>query len=185
MRASRSRSQAGFSMIEMLMAAFILAIGILGLSMLQAMSLRSARGSRSLGSAVELANRTLDQIELEGRLSWLNLTDSSAATPVALTTLQYVGKGTQYLGFQEDTSVSPVVISPVSTGPVATKPTLSGAIRYVATITEGTTGAGTASSAGTGVSSIYGVKVEFADDVNGTGALVVRSVNLTRSIIHG
>ena len=52
----RTRSgQAGFSMIEMLMTAFVLAIGLLGLCMLQAMSLRASRGSRSLETAVQVA----------------------------------------------------------------------------------------------------------------------------------
>jgi prepilin-type N-terminal cleavage/methylation domain-containing protein len=40
--------QAGFSMVEMLMAALILAIGILGVTMMQLMAIRATRGSKNL-----------------------------------------------------------------------------------------------------------------------------------------
>ncbi len=179
---SRRGTQAGFSMVEMLMAAFILAIGILGLSMLQTMSLKAARGSKSLNNAVKLADRMMDQIEAEGRLSWLNITDNNTTPPTALANLQYVGKGTRYLGFQEtlNTSTNLVSIAPATTAPVGTKPSIGGTLRYVATVTEGT-----ATSAGTGKASVYSVTVEFVDDLNKTGAKIVRSVNISRSIIHG
>lgn len=89
-RGDAQPSQAGFSMIEMLMTAFILAIGILGLSMLQVMSLRASRGSRSLTTAVQVGEAVMDQIEMEGRLSWLNITDTKHSPPTALAGLKYV-----------------------------------------------------------------------------------------------
>ena len=76
-----SAAQAGFSMVEMLMAAFIMAVGILGLSALQVMALKATRGSRSLSTAILVAEQVLDRAEMEGRLSWLNLTDRNATSP--------------------------------------------------------------------------------------------------------
>ena len=178
----RRPAQAGFSMVEMLMAAFILAIGILGLATLQAMTLKVTRGGHSLTNAVGAADAIMDQIELEGRLSWLNATSSSAATITPLTTLKYVGKGTQYLGFKEslNTTTNLVTLTPATTTPQASKPALAGNLRYVATITEGT-----ATAAGTGQESNYTILVQFQDDVNRSGTAVVRAVTISRSILHG
>ncbi len=178
------RAQAGFSMVEMLMAAFILAIGILGLSMLQTMSLKASRGSQSLNSAVQVADRVMDQIELEGRLSWLNITSTNYLAPGILPTLTYVGKGTQYLAFQEafDATTNIYTTKPVTVAPEGSKRALSDTVRYVATVTEGTT---TTAPNGTGSVTDYRVTVEFADDVNSAGARIVRTVNIARRIIHG
>lgn len=59
--------QYGFSMVEMLMAAFILAIGILGLTALQTMSLKSSTSSKGLTTGVLVAERVLDEIESNAR----------------------------------------------------------------------------------------------------------------------
>jgi prepilin-type N-terminal cleavage/methylation domain-containing protein len=181
----RRAAQAGFSMVEMLMAAFILAIGVLGLSMLQSMSLKATRGSKSLTNAVQIADRIMDQIESEGRLSWLNLTATNFGPPGALPTLTFVNHGsTQYLGYNEIYSATTnlTTVAPTTAAPVGGKPTLSPTVRYVATIVEGTT---TTVANGTGSTTSYQVTVEFADDVNTAGARTVRSVNISRSIIHG
>jgi len=190
-QSNQQHAQAGFSMVEMLMAAFILAVGILGLTMLQTMSLKASRGSQSLTNALQIADRALDQIENEGRLSWLNITDTNLAVPGTVSGLSYVGKGTQYMGYREEVievedPVDPLIkamqvrLVPATDAPVGSKPALSGAIRYVATITEGA-----ATAAGTGQTSTYSVQVDFADDVNKTGVVVIRTVNISRSIIHG
>lgn len=181
----RRAAQAGFSMVEMLMAAFILAIGILGLSMLQTMSLKATRGSKSLTNAVQIADRIMDQIESEGRLSWLNLTATSFGPPGALPTLTFVNKGsTQYLAFNEayDSTTNISSVAPATSAPVAGKPALSPTVRYVATIVEGTT---TTVAGGTGSTTSYQVTVEFADELNTSGARAVRTVNISRSILHG
>lgn len=68
----RSR-RAGFSMIEFLITAFILAIGILGLTMLQVMSLRASTGSRALNTAVMVGEGVLESIQSEGRQRMLFL----------------------------------------------------------------------------------------------------------------
>ena len=47
-------------MIEMLMTAFILAVGILGLTMLLVMSLKGSRGGRSLTTAVLVGDNVME-----------------------------------------------------------------------------------------------------------------------------
>jgi Tfp pilus assembly protein PilV len=86
-------------MVEMLMAAFILAVGILGLTMLQSLSIKSATGSRGLSSAVLLAERVMDQLEANGRNSRLyaqNFTVPTTAAaftaPVAPATFNFYGR---------------------------------------------------------------------------------------------
>lgn len=170
------RAQAGFSMIEMLMTAFILAVGILGLTMLQTMSLRAARGSQSLTTAVLVAEQVLDQADLEGRLSWLNLTNSNQAAPTLadLPNLRYVtipagGEFVQVFngrGSAVDAgSPDPVVRTPFYT--VTTTRTPSAAAMV------------------TGGISDVNVRVQFADDVDANNAPIQRTVSLTRRIWHG
>ena len=172
MRPRRPNPQAGFSMVEMLMTAFILAIGILGLTLLQVMSMQSSRGGRSLTTAVQLADRVLDQIELEGRLSWLNITDSTSA-PGVLANLNYIGKATipvadydihgDFIGNGLDRNTTPNLYFTVTTTP--------GAQVGAATI---------------GKLNDYTVRVDFVDATNAqTQAPISRSVTLTRRILHG
>jgi prepilin-type N-terminal cleavage/methylation domain-containing protein len=171
-------TQAGFSMIEMLMTAFVLAIGLLGLCMLQAMSLRVSRGSRSLETAVQVAEGVMDQVEMEGRLTWLNTTDSNSSTSntnANLPNLIYLslaqnGTLTQTFNLWGDAPLSS------STDPAAKNPFFTAVTKHVADV--GTNG-------GTGQVSDYSVTVTFSDTVAGSGAAVVRTVNLTRRIIHG
>ncbi len=72
--------QLGFSMVEMLMAAFILAIGILGLTALQTMSVRASTSSRGLTTGVLVAERILDEIEANARNTLLYRRSSPAVT---------------------------------------------------------------------------------------------------------
>lgn len=81
------KAQSGFSLVEMLMAAFILAIGLLGLAMLEILSLRANLGSSSLTTAVTLGNRILDAAAAEGRFSWSNMT---ALAPITLNPARYL-----------------------------------------------------------------------------------------------
>lgn len=172
----RKRSQAGFSMIEMLMTAFVLAVGLLGLCMLQTMSLKASRGSRSLQTAVEVGQAVLDQVEMEGRLSWLNLTDNNgSSTNANLPNLVYIPLAVgaslppQYfnvLGQTPTTSSDPTVSNP-----------------FFTTVTTHVDDAGVAG--GIGQVSDYSVTVTFSDLVNGSGTAVLRTVNLTRRVIHG
>lgn len=65
----RRPSQAGFSMVEMLVTAFVMAVGILGLAMLQTFAIRTRTGSRARDQAVQVGMRILEQAELQGRYS--------------------------------------------------------------------------------------------------------------------
>lgn len=67
--ARRSGLQAGFSLVELLMVAFILAIGLLGLGALQVVSTAQSASSRERGTANLIAHSVLDRVQSEGSLS--------------------------------------------------------------------------------------------------------------------
>jgi prepilin-type N-terminal cleavage/methylation domain-containing protein len=180
----RRKAQTGFSMIEMLMTAFILAIGILGLSMLQVMSLKASRGSRSLTTAVQVGEKVMDQIEMEGRVSWLNITDSNAVaaaiTPVV--TLKYVNLATSDpstpgAGFKETFNIKGQDPQPASTDPADKNPYFTVRTYRLPTVVGGGV---------TGNMDDFTVQVDFVDIVNtSTNAQIHRTVTLTRRILHG
>lgn len=62
-------SAKGFSLIEFLMVAIILGIGLLGLAALTTTAMRSYGGSRSRDAAVALSSSVLDRLSLDGRIS--------------------------------------------------------------------------------------------------------------------
>lgn len=64
-----SGPQAGFSMVEMLLVAFIVAIGLLGLGALQIVSTAQSTSSRERGTANLIGHSTLDRIQAEGAIS--------------------------------------------------------------------------------------------------------------------
>lgn len=69
-------------MIEFLMTAFILAVGILGLTALQSVALTAATRSKGYNGAVAVAGHILEAIESQARQRWLIITnDSTAAFP--------------------------------------------------------------------------------------------------------
>jgi len=65
----RFKAQSGFSMVELLIAAFIFSIGLLGLMALQVSATSHATSSRQRGTAVLLAHNLLDRVVAEGSLS--------------------------------------------------------------------------------------------------------------------
>jgi prepilin-type N-terminal cleavage/methylation domain-containing protein len=165
-------SEAGFSMIEMLMAAFILAIGLLGLAMLQTMSLRASSGSKNLTMAVQLAEQMMDQVELEGRLTYNNATVESSyvGTPPVLTGLQYYNQAAVIKYFNIDPSTGNVVAAAAPTTGGAT-PTFRLALAQAVT-------------AGVGLSDVI-IIVAFIDGYNqATGLPINRTVTITRRILH-
>ncbi len=60
---------AGFSMVEFLMVAVILGIGLLGLTALTTTAMRSYGGSRTRDAAMGLSSSVLDRLSLDGRIS--------------------------------------------------------------------------------------------------------------------
>jgi type II secretory pathway pseudopilin PulG len=165
------RRQAGFSMVEMLMTAFIMAVGIMGLTALMVMSLRAIAGSRRLGTAILVAEQVLDQAELEGRLSRLNIADSSVGTPTPLTGLRYVGL--------EDSgeAVNSFDIRGVGV------PNDSTEIYFRATTTRAQPVSDTVSVRGH--LSALTVVVTFTDEATAAGVAIPRTVRLTRMVSHG
>jgi type IV pilus modification protein PilV len=65
----RRRSERGFSMIELLIVAFIMAIGLMGLFALQVIGVSSGTQSRQRGTASLLAHSLLDRVTSEGLVS--------------------------------------------------------------------------------------------------------------------
>lgn len=72
--------QRGFSMVEMLLAAFIMAIGLLGLTVLQTMSVKVTTSGRTLSTAVLVAEGVLNEIETNARNSLLYRRSSPPTT---------------------------------------------------------------------------------------------------------
>jgi len=180
MRARKScgKGQEGFSMIEMLMTAFILAVGLLGLCMLQIMSLRGSRGSQSLTTAVHVATGVLDEIEMEGRLSWANIGDSSPLKGQDNSKL-----GLQYLTLAKGKSTNPFYFN-IEGNPYdqnSTDPLVKN--QYFTVVVKRENDVGNAS--GFGQVSDFTATVTFYDTVDATQTKVPRQVILYRRITHG
>jgi type IV pilus modification protein PilV len=154
-------NQAGFSMVEMLMAAFILAIGILGLTMLQSLSLRASRGSASRTTAILIANRVMDAIYTDARNSVL--WKQNGADPTNPSGLLVGGVTQQYdnSGNLAATSGAPVIYN-VVTGLTA-EATPVGA-DYV----------------GYGSMGLFTVTVAWTDGVDSKQNPIPRNVSITR-----
>lgn len=69
-RDPRHRRSRGFSMVEFLVAAFIMAIGLLGLTVLQTMAVSQAANGRGRATAVYVANWILQRAQAEGQASY-------------------------------------------------------------------------------------------------------------------
>lgn len=168
---SRASGQAGFSLVEMLMTAFILAVGILGLTMLQVMSMKASRGGRSLTTAVLVGEQLMDRVEMQGRLSYLNRTDTTVKnrsnadfTPANLKYIAQAGPFSDYFD--------------VNGTSVATKTDPN-------KFYEVTTTRADAAVSVDSVISDYTIQIQFWDQVDQANAPIPRTVTLTRRIIHG
>jgi type IV pilus assembly protein PilV len=150
--------QSGFSMVEMLMAAFILAIGLLGLAMLQAMSLRSTTGSKSVTSGILVAERVLDQAQALGRNSLLC---SRTGSTVPTLSPNYFGASvpTQYYDYNGTYNAA--------------------SSYYTVTITPADV---VAAVSGVGGIKLLTVTVSWNEVGNGTGGVISRNVTLSRRI---
>ena len=166
-------AQAGFSMIEMLITAFILAVGLLGLALFQTMTLRVSRGNRNVNTAVMVAEQIVDQAEMEGRLSWLNVTDS-AFTNGSLASLTNI----KYLNL-----TAPLTEAFNSQGGPVNAASADPAVniqRFTAT-----TSLVPATAAVVGNVTTVAVTVSFQETPTGTQTPITRYVYLSRRIVHG
>jgi prepilin-type N-terminal cleavage/methylation domain-containing protein len=162
--------QAGFSMVEMLMAAFILAIGVLGLSMLQVMSARSTTGSRMQTLAIGVGQNILESIDAEARQQRLFRTIDPASTAPALSNYFVTAA-------QPVTATYSVYGTPVNLA--STDPLEKVAIfTATSTCTKDATGASAASG---GVYSFV-VVVNFVDGVNSSGTAATRTQTFRRKV---
>ncbi len=80
-------SQRGFSLIELLMTAFILGIGLLGLAALQTMGIRAFGASRQRDAAAYMASNLLDHFQSQGRIAML-LREAGQPLPATLALIQ-------------------------------------------------------------------------------------------------
>lgn len=172
------REQSGFSMVEMLMAAFVISIGILGIAMLQVMSLKASRGGQNLGIAVQLAEQLMDKVEMEGRLTYLNSNISGYSTPGALgktitqPTLNFELKYINQTQVDQYFSIDPATGKPVQL------PDATGAL-FHATMTQAEVGATTDLSD-------FTIQVVFTDVINpDTQQAITRTATINRRILHG
>lgn len=83
----------GFSMVEFLMAAFILSVGLLGLAALQVSAQSQGLGGRQRGTAAIMAHNLLDTIQAEGALAAGEraLSETGVVTSTGFTYIDPVG----------------------------------------------------------------------------------------------
>lgn len=167
---ARFRTQSGFSMVEMLMVALVMAIGLLGVASMQLVAIKAATGSQNLSTAALVADRIMDQVEVEGRLCWLNQTSSGTVnTGNEPPNLLYFAGGTVPNGVTQSFDIKG---NPVDAGSASTI--------FTATIT----GAAVTSAGGTtGRLADVTVVVQFTDIVQGTQQ-IKRSMTLARRILY-
>lgn len=174
-RSPRRRTQAGFSMVEMLMAALILAIGILGVSLMQVMALKAARGGQSLITATQVGECVLDQVEMEGRLTWLNATNPDLTIHNPVPKLVYLALNETYPVIQTFTIKGQA--------PVATSSDPRDILPFFTVNT--VVGAATTAAGGVGGTSPVTVTVTFQDSTTKAGAPITRTLVLNRTVVHG
>jgi len=137
--------QTGFSLVELLMAAFIMAIGLLGLGMLQAYAIRTSSSAKNMTMAVKIGERSLDAVAAEGRQRLLIIRTSTNPDPTqdlpastryfagTAVTEYYTADGTNQTA-KDGNTVFTVVITPAAAADYAEVSGL--ALRsYTATVT--------------------------------------------------
>lgn len=70
--------ESGFSIVELLATAFILAVGIMGLTMLQLLAIRANTSSANMTRAVAVAERVLETVAMEGRRTLLRMAEGAS-----------------------------------------------------------------------------------------------------------
>jgi prepilin-type N-terminal cleavage/methylation domain-containing protein len=89
-RAPRHLSDAGFSLIEVMIAFTILGVGLLAVAGAQVSSIQGSQSGRHLTQAAIVAQTQIEQLN---RSSWTTLVPAGWTVPVAMTTLVDDGNG--------------------------------------------------------------------------------------------
>jgi len=170
-RIPRRRAESGFSLVELLVAAFIMAVGLLGLAALETVSLKSNTRARGYNTAVLVASHVLDSAEAQARQTLQTQTYGGSVTTTTYPN-NYFGAGAvveqfTYRGAHLDAN---------STDPV----------NKTAYFTATTTSANAGSYSGSvGTLAVVTTVVTFREALANSGPLVTRTVTLTRNISHG
>jgi type IV pilus assembly protein PilV len=88
---TKPRRQRGFTMIELLMAMAIFAIGMLGLAALQIVSISQGTGGRLRGTAAFLAHSVLDRAAAEGQVTAAERQANPNGLPNSTTSWTFIG----------------------------------------------------------------------------------------------
>lgn len=164
------KSQAGFSLMEMLMVALIMGIGLLGVASLQTVAIKATNGSANLATAAQIANRIMDQVEEEGRLCWLNQTASGViATGTEPPNLYYLSHTPPFTLAAQGFDITGSAL-PAGTA----HPIFQAVVSGTAVTTAGAT---------VGKLVDVNVTVTFTDSVQGSRTLT-RTLTLSRRIIY-
>ncbi len=165
-------------MVEFLMAAFILAIGLLGLASLQILALRSTGTSRGLSTSVLVADGITERIATEADQSYLGMIFSSA--PAGAT--RYIGKAPVQANVNPADPVPANAIVDYFDPAGQPLKNATGAYFTASTwIDSQTKGNGS-----TGQTDVFRVRVVFNEAPNAAkpGTFLTHAVNVTRTVIH-
>lgn len=164
----RRRREAGFSLVELLVAAFIMAVGLLGLAALETVALKSNTRSRGYNTGVLVASQVLDAAETQARQTLQTQTYGGTVT-----------YSNDYFG------AAPVVEQFTYKG-LHPDATAANAVDKTAYFTATTTSANAGTYTGaTGKLAVVTTVVTFREASTQGGPIVTRTVTLTRNINHG
>jgi len=168
-------AERGFSMVEFLMAAFILAIGLLGLASLQLMALRTTTSSRGISTAILVSEGVMERINSEARQSYLGMVFNSAPT----WTPRYITKAPVVAAVAPTAAVPANAIIDYYDFAGDPLPSAVGAYFTASSWVDTQT-------LGVGTSDRYVVRVEFNEspDPANPGNFVKRAINLIRTVVH-
>ena len=168
-------AETGFSIVEFLMAAFILSIGLLGLATLQIMALRTTTSSRGISTAILVSEGVMERINSEARQSYLGMVFNSAPT----WTPRYITKAPVAANVTSTAAVPAGAIIDYYDFAGDPLPSAAGAYFTASSWVD-------AQTIGFGTTDRYFVRVEFNEspDPTNPGQFVKRSINLIRSVVH-
>lgn len=130
-----TRNSTGFSMVEFLMVAVILGIGLLGLAALTTTAMRSYGGSRTRDSAIALSGSVLDRLSLDGRLTSQSRGIGTAISTAALMANAVDGTMNTYADPQTTVNTFDLQGLPNTTLPIFTVTWVRRATKSIAPVT--------------------------------------------------